>query len=92
MRQAPSDFHTKEKVLGITVGDAAKAYPFSELSKHGLHSFEDELGGVKYRVLWNFDAQSANVKSLTDEVLTPTVEFWFACYNFYPQTDVFKAE
>ncbi len=93
LRQAPDDFHSKEKVLGLQINDSAKAYPFSELKKHGLANFEDELGGVRYRVIWNEGAGSATVKALNSElVLTPTVAFWFAWYNFHPETEVFYAK
>lgn len=92
LREAPDDFHSKEKVLGLQINGHAKAYPFSELKKHEQASFDDELGGVPYRVFWNEEAGSATVKALTDqEVLTPTVAFWFAWYNFHPKTEIFRA-
>ena len=97
LRDAPDDFHSKEKVLGIVIGDSAKAYPFSELKKNGQQAFEDQLGGVKYQVVWNESAGSATLKSAegatdnSSEPLTPTVAFWFAWYNFHPNTEVFRA-
>ncbi len=92
LRQTPKEFHSKEKVLGLTIGDSAKAYPFSELRKHGEPSFGDELAGEKYTVVWNATAQSATIKSSGSEILTPTVAFWFAWYNFYPKTEIFRAQ
>lgn len=90
LRSTPSDYHTKEKVLGITIGESAKAYPFSELRSNAKASFEDTLNGVSYNVLWNADAESATIESINGETLTPTVAFWFAWYNFHPDTDIFK--
>ena len=92
LRQAPREFHSKEKVLGLTIGDSAKAYPFSELRKYDKPSFEDELAGKKFIVVWNEKAQSATIQSSGSEVLTPTVAFWFAWYNFHPKTDIFRAQ
>ncbi len=92
LRTAPSEFHNKEKVLGLNIGDASKAYPFSELRKAGEASFIDTLNGFDYRVLWDVEADSATIESMTEQTLTPTVAYWFAWYNFYPSTEVFRAE
>jgi len=79
-------------VLGLTIGDLSKAYPFSELRKQAAAGFEDKLGDTKYRVLWNADAQTATIETLGDQTLTPTVAYWFAWYNFHPETEVFRAQ
>ena len=92
LREAPADFHSKEKVLGITINGESKAYPFSELAKFGKVSFEDELAGNTYTVKWNAKAQSATLEGGQGEALTPTVAFWFAWYNFHPETEIFRAE
>ena len=91
LRDAPDEFHSKEKVLGLTIGEKSMAYPFSELAKHGAANFEDQLAGIKYRVLWDAEAQSGTIEAIGDEVLTPTVSYWFAWYNFHPDTFVFRA-
>jgi len=91
LRQTPSEFHTKENVLGLTIGQVSKAYPFSELKKQGVSSFKDELAGFKYNVLWDAKTNSATLKSLDGKTLTPTVAFWFAWYNFHPETEIFRA-
>ena len=92
LRSTPSDYHTKEKVLGITIGKSSKAYPFSELRLHANPIFEDTLNGVRYKVIWDSDAESATIESLDDNnILTPTVAFWFAWYNFHPESEIFKA-
>ena len=91
LRETPNDFHTKEKVVGVVIGNQSKAYPFSELKKTGVSNFNDSLNGVDFRVVWNEDAQTATVESIGDESVIPTVLFWFAWYNFHPDTEVFKA-
>lgn len=92
LRDAPSEFHSKEQVLGLVIGEQSKAYPFSELRKAGLSRFDDQLGGVNYQVLWNPEAESATIEASTSEKLTPTVVYWFAWYNFYPETQIFRAQ
>ena len=95
LRNAPTEFHSKEKVLGLSIGQQSKAYPFSELRKHGKASFEDSLAGAKYTVLWDAEAESATLIPLegqSNDALTPTVAFWFAWYNFHPESAVFRAE
>ena len=92
LRQAPKDFHSKEKVLGITINGEAKAYPFSELNKFAKASFQDKLAGTAYTVHWNAAAQSATLIAQQGETLTPTVAFWFAWYNFHPEAAIFRAE
>lgn len=91
MRNAPSEFHSKEKVLGLTIGEESKAYPFSELRKHGAALFDDQLAGIKYRVVWNAGTDFATIESLDSNTLTPTVAFWFAWYDFHPETQIFRA-
>lgn len=91
LRDAPTEFHSKEKVLGITIGELSKAYPFSELRKYAVASFDDQLGNTKYRVLWSAEAQTATIESSGGKTLTPTVAFWFAWYNFHPKTEIFRA-
>lgn len=95
LRNAPSEFHSKEKVLGLSIGKLSKAYPFSELRKHGKASFEDSLAGVRYKVMWDAAAQSATLLALEEQahaVVTPTVAYWFAWYNFHPESAIFRAK
>lgn len=92
LRQTPSDYHTKEKVLGITLGGKSKAYPFKELRNNGKTTFVDSLSDVSYHVVWDPETPSATIVATDDKVLTPTVAFWFAWYNFHPDTLVFKAQ
>jgi hypothetical protein len=92
LHETPKDFHTKERVLGISISGAAKAYPFSELNKNGKASFQDELADTRFTVRWDSTAQSATLESELGEPLASTVAFWFAWYNFHPTTGVFRAQ
>lgn len=80
--------HAKERVLGVTVGEKAKAYPFSALAERGEESFADSVAGKDLVVHWDADGEVAWVTG-ADGAEHPSVDgFWFAWYAFYPDTEV----
>ncbi|HBR95803.1 MAG TPA: hypothetical protein DD979_00280 [Gammaproteobacteria bacterium] len=89
--KAPATYHPKEQVMGLTIGETFKAYPFSELAKHGQTAFEDTVAGKKITVHWDDTARSAYVTDATGQTLVTTVSFWFAWFTFHPETAVYKA-
>ena len=86
---AGDDLHPKESVLGVIVGGAAKAYPFSQLRENGADSFVDSIGGARVTLRWNADDESARVEAGEDIIATRA--FWFAWRAFHPATEVFAA-
>ena len=86
---AGDDLHPKESVLGVIVGGAAKAYPFSQLRENGADSFVDSIGGARVTLRWNADDESARVEAGADIIATRA--FWFAWRAFHPATEVFAA-
>lgn len=88
--KAPRGLHTKEMVLGIRVGDTAKAYPFSSLAQHGESSFEDRIGDVELTVHWREEAQTAWATDADGIEVPTTIAYWFAWYTFNPQTLLFE--
>ena len=89
--RAPSDFHPKERVMGVVIGDVKKAYPFVELSKNSMETFIDSVGGQDIVVQWDQQAQSAIALGDRGEQLPTVTGFWFAWYTFHPDTEVFVA-
>lgn len=85
------EFPNKELVLGINLGGIAKAYPFSELGKHGRGSFDDEIGGRMIAVQWQERDNYAAIRSASGEELPSVIVYWFAWYAFHPNTEVFRA-
>lgn len=83
-------YHPKEKILGIVLGDVAKAYPVSELSR-ASSPIDDRVGDVPVRVRYDIQARSAEIERTDGEVLPGVMSYWFAWYTFHPQTEVFKA-
>jgi hypothetical protein len=80
-----------ERVLGIQLSGAKKAYPFSRLKKQPT-SLEDSVAGQK--VIIHFDAKSEDTHATTPsgEQIPSIVMFWFAWVDLFPDTEVFKLE
>ena len=91
--KAPPSLHSKEWVLGIAANGEAKAYPFSELKKHGEKTFADRVGGRDIVLHWNAKARAARMEA-GDNKPPPdaTRAFWFAWFAFHPQTKIFRAD
>lgn len=86
----PGDYHPKEYVIGVEVDGQFKAYPFKELRDQGLASFTDELAGERLTILWDAEADSAEIHSSVGNQVTALTGFWFAWYAFHPDTEVFQ--
>jgi hypothetical protein len=89
--KAPTDYHPKERVIGLAIDGSFKAYPYSELSKNEKAGFTDTVAGQKVKIRWNEDAQSGGVAKENGEALPVISSFWFAWFTFHPDTDVFSA-
>ncbi|KMP12529.1 hypothetical protein UR09_00215 [Candidatus Nitromaritima sp. SCGC AAA799-A02] len=81
-------FHPKEKVIGIELAGAAKAYPFSELEKAG-GSVKDKVKGKPIVVQYDKSSRTAIIRDNKGKELPSVVGFWFAWYTFHPQTEVY---
>ncbi len=89
--KAPSNYHPKERVLGLQSGGSYKAYPFIELNKRGETNFKDRLNGAEYLVKWDEKNQSGNIYD-SNGTMIPTIQsYWFAWFTFHPETEIFKA-
>jgi hypothetical protein len=84
-------YHPKERVIGLTLGQQAKAYPFSELAKQHQARFSDEFAGQTLTIEFDAASQSAVIYDAQHRPLPTTTLFWFAWYAFHPDTDVFRA-
>jgi len=89
---APSIFHPKEQVLGIELDGQFKVYPFTELSKKKMSTFEDTFAGTTLKIHWNEQARSAYITNKKGDKLVSTTAFWFAWFTFHPNTLVYKTE
>ena len=79
--------HPKEMVLGVRIGEVAKAYPFSALAAAGQQRLVDTVGGATIAVHWDEAGPTAWVEG--DGGVQGITAFWFAWYAFHPHTEVF---
>ncbi len=84
-------FHPKERVLGVTYGGQARAYPFSELSRL-KGELQDSLGGKRFTIRYDVRNETARLIEREDEDIKAIQSFWFAWYAFHPKTEVFRAQ
>jgi len=83
-------YHPKELVLGITLNNKAKAYPYSELSRmDGI--FRDTLAGREILIRFDKQEQVGEIRDSSCQAIPATTLYWFAWFTFHPDTMVFKA-
>lgn len=84
-------YHPKERVIGVSMGDKHKVYPFSELAKLDKKTLKDRFAGKT--LLIEFDAENRDgvVKDNSGRVIPSVNSFWFAWYAFHPDAVIFKA-
>ena len=90
--KAPSDYHPKERVLGVEVDGVYKAYPFVELFAKANKQFTDTINGRELKISWDDVAETAYVRDVSGKDVVSLVAFWFAWYTFHPETEVFTAD
>jgi hypothetical protein len=88
-------FPPKEWVLGIDVGGARKAYPFSALERAlgGRPAGEvvDRVGGQAVTIRFDREHRTAQAFDAQRRPLAGVMAFWFAWVAFNPKTEVFVA-
>lgn len=89
--QRKTDYHPKERVLGIDIDGATKAYPFAELRAFNRAEFGDKLHDQAITILWDEESETASAVDEQGQLLVTTTAFWFAWVAFNPETAVFKA-
>jgi len=91
-RSAPKEFHEKERVMGVEINGAYKAYPYIELRKYGKSKFTNTIGGNHYNIYWDEENETARVETVAGEKVVSTVVYWFAWYAFHPTTEIFRSK
>lgn len=83
-------YDNKSLVLGLSIGDQHRAYPFEELRVRGDERFTDEFAEQELTVVWSEAANSAHVLDETGVELPTVLAYWFAWYAFHPDTEIFR--
>jgi len=84
-------YHPKERVLGISIGGKAKAYPFTELARSGENTIVDHIGDQRLQVTFDAKSETARAFDADGRQLPATSSFWFAWYAFHPDGEVYTA-
>ena len=84
-------FHPKERVLGVEIDGRFKAYPYTELARHGQPEFADRFADRDLRIRFDRANESARAFDDAGRQLPAVSSFWFAWFAFHPDTEVFTA-
>jgi len=88
-RNVKSKLRNKERVIGLEMNGASKAYPFSRLKKRPT-AFEDEIAGERVQVHFDPKTETASITDSRGNLLPAFTIFWFAWQAFHPDTLVFE--
>lgn len=78
----------KAKVLGVWVGDTARAYPIQAFADRGDQPLVDTIAGRQITLVYSPEDESLRVARADDETRW-MYSLWFAWYAFRPETDVY---
>lgn len=84
-------YSNKELVLGVSIEDKFKAYPFKELRRHDLASFDDTFAGTTLTIKWDESEQFATAFNSDGDEIATVIVYWFAWFAFHTDTAVFQA-
>jgi Protein of unknown function (DUF3179) len=89
VKHADARLSPKDKVIGVSVGDTHKAYPLKLVRKRTT-PIEDTVGNTQVKVVYNTEAESAQVVEANSGKLLPAVVvYWFAWATFHPESSVY---
>lgn len=83
-------YHPKERVLGITINDKQKVYPFTEIAKNTKNSFTDTFENETLTIDFDAENRDGEIKNSKGEIVPSINTFWFAWYGFHPKGDIYK--
>jgi hypothetical protein len=82
-------YHAKELVFGVRVGDVARAYIGSILTREGGEA-DQQIDGKRVRV--SYQSETGTFQWRVDEGVEVTEAYWLAWKAFHPSTEVWRAK
>jgi hypothetical protein len=79
----------KAWVLGVTAGDAARAYPFDTLAKAEL-PLRDTVGETSVTIEFDAEHRTARALDVDGKALDSIQLYWFAWAAFHPDTTIWE--
>ncbi len=83
-------YHPKERVLGITLKDKQKVYPFTELAKNKSNTFTDTFENETLTIEFDAENRDGVIKNSKGEIVPSINTFWFAWYGFHPKGEIYQ--
>ncbi len=83
-------YHPKELVIGLTLADRHKVYPFAELSKRGS-PIKDRFAGRDLTIEFDSVHRTGRVLDAHGAEIPTVIAYWFAWVAFHPDTELFEA-
>jgi hypothetical protein len=77
-------------VIGIELNGKFKAYPFSELGEQT--TIQDRIGEHAITIHWDPSSKTAKVIDSRGSQIPYVVSFWYAWYNFHPNTEIYQKQ
>ncbi len=85
-------YHPKERVIGVSIGEKHKVYPFSELAKIKSNTLSDDFSGQQLQLSFDAENRDGEIKDASGKIVPSINTFWFAWYAFHPDTVIYKAK
>ncbi|MDH3281051.1 MAG: DUF3179 domain-containing protein [Gammaproteobacteria bacterium] len=83
-------YHPKELVIGLTVEDQHRVYPFAELSK-SVSPIIDRFAGREFKIEFDPLHRTGRVLDKQGTEIPTVIAYWFAWVAFHPDADIFES-
>ncbi len=85
-----SQYHPKERVIGVNANDRFKVHPLVELYR-AKSPLEDLVAGLKLFLEFKIKTQNGIIRDDRGRVLPSINSFCFTWYTFHPNTQIFHS-
>lgn len=83
------EFHTKARMIGMSEGWAARAWPLENIKAKG--QMFDSLGATPIQITFDEKTQDVVITDIISGKMLPSVSvYWFAWQAFYPDSSVWR--
>jgi hypothetical protein len=85
------DLTSKERIVGVVIGNNVKAYPVSVLTKKS-GVITDTIGSATITIHISEEKEITALLDANNKPLPHLFSYWFAWQAFHPETTVYKGE
>ncbi len=84
-------YHPKELMIGISIENQHKVYPFIELSKT-KNKLIDKFAGQTLLIEFDITNRTGKILDTNGKELPTTISYWFAWMAFHPESKIYKKD